>query len=113
MRARERSEYQPTAVYVLAARLRARGIDLGDAVGPWRADERETSRPGRTSLHRLPVVTNERTALLVDTRERAADVAGLLNLCGVDHLDPVPELVPGQAPDQGDRGSDAGTGGQA
>ena len=32
-----------------------------------------------------------------DTAERAADVSGFLNWCGVDHLEPVPNLRP---PDQ-------------
>jgi hypothetical protein len=31
---------------------------------------------------------------MVDTAERAHDVAGLLNWCGVHELDPVPELTP-------------------
>ncbi len=31
---------------------------------------------------------------MVDTTERASDVAGLLNWCGVHELDPVPELTP-------------------
>jgi hypothetical protein len=36
---------------------------------------------------------------MVDSREHAADVAGLLNWCGVRELDPVPDLVPpNQAP---------------
>ena len=94
MRQQIRRSYEPTAVYALAAHVKDRGIDLSDAIGPWRATERRGSRPGRTSVHRLPVVTNERTALVVDTPQRAEDVAGLLNWCGVDNLNPVPELVP-------------------
>jgi hypothetical protein len=31
---------------------------------------------------------------MVDTAERANDVAGLLNWCGVHELDLVPELTP-------------------
>ena len=31
---------------------------------------------------------------MVDTMEHARDLAGLLNWCGVDDLDPVPDLVP-------------------
>jgi YHS domain-containing protein len=73
-------------VYELAERVKARGIDLAQAVGPWRPVSR-ASRPGR-------VITNEHTQVIVDTSERAADVAGLLNWCGVYDLEPVPELVP-------------------
>jgi hypothetical protein len=31
---------------------------------------------------------------MVDTEEHAADVAGLLNWCGVHDLEPIPELTP-------------------
>jgi hypothetical protein len=81
-------------VYHLAETARSRGVDLGAAAGPWRAGKRHVRRPGRISLHEIPVVTNDRTAVVVDTAERAADVAGLLNWCGVHELDPVPELAP-------------------
>jgi YHS domain-containing protein len=88
MRRRKHGQYQPTAVYEMAARIKARGIDLTQAVGPWRPIGRRPSRPGR-------VITNEHTQVVVDTSERAVDVAGLLNWCGVHDLNPVPELVPG------------------
>jgi YHS domain-containing protein len=78
--------YEPRVVYELAAQVKARGVDLSQAVGPWRPVGR-ASRPGR-------VITNEHTQVVVDTSERAADVAGLLNWCGVHDLHPVPELVP-------------------
>jgi hypothetical protein len=69
----------------MAARVKARGIDLSQAVGPWRAAHRR-SRPSR-------MITNDRVALVVDSSERADDVAGLLNWCGVHDLNPVPDLV--------------------
>jgi Cu+-exporting ATPase len=78
--------YEPSLVYQLAERVKARGIDLTQAEGPWRAAGRR-SRPGR-------IITNEHTTVLVDSSERAADVAGLLNWCGVHDLNPVPALVP-------------------
>ena len=89
-RARER--YEPTAVYYLAARLKASGVDLDRARGPWRVRERRIPLPG-VGLHAVSVVTNESAAFLVDTREHAVDVAGLLNWCGVHELEPVPELT--------------------
>jgi hypothetical protein len=73
-------------VYELAEWVKARGVDLSQAVGPWRIERRE-SRPGR-------VITNEHTEVVVDSSERAADVAGLLNWCGVHDLNPVPDLMP-------------------
>ena len=90
----QRSRYEPTAVYYLAEQAKASGIELEQAEGPWRADARELSRPGRNSLHHIPVVTNEHTEVMVDTAEHAVDVAGLLNWCGVHELEPIPELAP-------------------
>jgi hypothetical protein len=42
----------------------------------------------------IPVITNEHTVVVVDTPERAEDVAGLLNWCGVHDLNPIPDLTP-------------------
>jgi hypothetical protein len=85
---RRNHEYVPAAVYHLAGLVKARGIDLAQAIGPWRAGARRASRPGA-------VITNEHTLVAVDTTERAVDLAGLLNWCGVHDLNPVPELIPG------------------
>jgi hypothetical protein len=91
-RSRERQRYEPTAVYQLAARLKASGVDLDRARGPWRVRERRIPLPG-VGLHAMSVVTNESATFLIDTREHAVDVAGLLNWCGVHELEPVPELT--------------------
>jgi hypothetical protein len=90
----QRSRYEPVVVYQLAEHVKANGVDLEQAEGPWRADARELSRPGRNSLHNIPVVTNEYTEVMVDTAEHAVDVAGLLNWCGVHELEPIPDLAP-------------------
>jgi hypothetical protein len=90
----QRSRYEPTAVYYLAEQAKANGVELDQAEGPWRASARALSRPGRNSLHNIPVVTNEQTEVMVDTPEHASDVAGLLNWCGVKELEPIPELTP-------------------
>jgi len=42
----------------------------------------------------LPIVTNGMAQVMVDTMEHARDLAGLLNWCGIEELDPVPDLVP-------------------
>jgi hypothetical protein len=86
--------YEPLAVYHLAEQAKAGGVDLEQAEGPWRAGVRALSRPGRKSLDNIPLVTNDHTEVMVDTAEHASDVAGLLNWCGVHHLEPVPELAP-------------------
>lgn len=91
---REHLRYEPTVVYHLAERAKARGVDLAGADGPWQVRQRRLARPGRNSLHMIPVVTNEHTEVMVDTVEHASDVAGLLNWCGVQELEPVPELTP-------------------
>jgi hypothetical protein len=91
---KDRLRYEPIVVYQLAEHAKAGGVDLNQAEGPWRADERAIERPGRNSLDSIPIVTNERTEVMVDTAEHALDVAGLLNWCGVHELEPVAELVP-------------------
>jgi hypothetical protein len=91
-RSSEPGRYEPTAVYHLAARLKASGVDLDQASGPWRVRERRIPLPG-VGLHAMSVVTNENATFLIDTREHAVDVAGLLNWCGVHDLEPVPELT--------------------
>ena len=92
--AARRLRYEPAVLYHLAERTKTRGVDLTQAEGPWRAESRIIEHPGRASLDSIPVVTNETTAVMVDTEQHALDVAGLLNWCGVHDLEPVPELTP-------------------
>jgi hypothetical protein len=87
----QRLRYEPVVVYHLAEQAKARGVDLSQAEGPWRVAARALDRPGRNSLDSIPIVTNETTEVMVDTLEHAADVAGLLNWCGVHELEPIPE----------------------
>lgn len=89
-----RRRYEPAAIYEFAASLRRRGIDLASRTGPWRAVGHSLGRTGRNGLAVLPIVTNGLAQLMADTMEHATDLAGLLNWCGVDDLDPVPDLVP-------------------
>ena len=89
-----RRRYEPKAVYHLADSLRRRGVDLASRAGPWRAIGRALRRPGRNRIPVLPIVTNGAAQVMVDTMEHARDLAGLLNWCGIEDLDPVPDLVP-------------------
>ena len=89
-----RQRYEPRAVYELAETLRQRGVDLARRAGPWQAVGRALKRPGRNGMSFLPIVTNGMAQIMVDTMEHATDLAGLLNWCGVDELDPVDDLVP-------------------
>ena len=89
-----RTRYQPTAIYHMADSLRRQGVDLAVRSGPWRAVAKALQRPGRNRTPVIPIVTNGLAQVMVDTMEHARDVAGLLNWCGVDDLDPVPDLVP-------------------
>ena len=91
---KQRMRYEPVVVYHLAEKTKARGVDLTQAEGPWRADARPLERPGRNSLDWIPIVTNEHTEVMVDTAEHATDVAGLLNWCGIEELEPVADLAP-------------------
>ena len=85
---RRPDRYEPTLAYRLADQARSAGVDLDAAPGPWRASLR------RHELELISVVTNDRTEIRVASMERAADVAGLLNWCGVDDLRPVSHLKP-------------------
>lgn len=89
--------YEPTPVYALAEHMKREGVKLHLIDGPWRPTRRPLRRPGRNAEGAIPIVTNGVTELAVDTAEHAVDVSGLLNWCGVDHLEPVPNLRP---PDQ-------------
>ena len=88
MRRTHQDRYEPTLAYMLAEQARAGGVDLDAAPGPWRASLL------RHEFELMPVVTNDRTEIVVADIERAVDVAGLLNWCGVDDLRPVPDLKP-------------------
>lgn len=89
--------YAPTSVYALVEHLNRRGLELEKVRGPWSAVRRPLARPGRNAEKAIPIVTNGVAEVAVDTAEHAAAVSGLLNLCGVAHLEPVPNLQP---PDQ-------------
>lgn len=86
--------YEPTPVYELADQLKREGAELHAIDGPWRPMQRELGRPGRNAEREIPVVTNGVVEIAVDTAEHAVDLSGLLNMCGVEHLDPVPNLRP-------------------
>ena len=88
MRSYRRERYEPTLAYRLAEQARSAGVDLNAAPGPWRA------RLRRHHVALISVVTNDRDEIMLNNMERAVDVAGLLNWCGVDDLRPVPDLRP-------------------
>jgi hypothetical protein len=86
--------YEPTPVYALADHLKQEGMELQNIRGPWHTIRRSLRRPGRNAERTIPVVTNGVTEIAVDSANRAADVSGLLNWCGVDRLEPIPNLRP-------------------
>jgi hypothetical protein len=89
-----RRRYEPRAVYYLAESLRRQGVELAKRSGPWRAVAKALNRPGRNRVAVLPIVTNGLAQVMVDTMEHATDLAGLLNWCGIEELDPVADLIP-------------------
>jgi hypothetical protein len=95
-----RHRYEPIAMYRMAERAKARGVDLMAAEGPWRHGQRSLREPGRNGLSMIPIVTNGQTEVMVDTIEHAADVAGLLNWSGVEELEPDIDLRPPPAATQ-------------
>ena len=88
-----RRRYVPNAAFALADRLKQMGVKLGIINGPWRRAAHSLARPGRNGLDVIPVVTNGETEMMVDTMEHAIDLAGLLNWCGLNRLEPVPDLT--------------------
>jgi hypothetical protein len=86
--------YEPTPVYALADFLKRKGVDLPHIRGPWHAMRRLLRRPGRNHDQEIPVVTNGVTQLAVDTTERADDISGFLNWCGLADLNLIPKLQP-------------------
>ncbi len=86
--------YVPKGVYLLAEQLKQVGVELQKVRGPWRPVRRPLPRPGRNAEKVISVVTNGLAAIAVDTAERAADLSGLLNWCGINHLEPVSNLRP-------------------
>ena len=89
-----RHRYEPTAVYGMAERAKAHGVDLMAAEGRWRYGQRALHEPGRNGPNMIPIVTNGQTEMMVDTIEHAIDVAGLLNWSGVEELEPDIDLRP-------------------
>jgi hypothetical protein len=86
--------YEPTPIYALAERLKREGVPLHRASGPWRPSRRLLRRPGRNAEQAIPIVTNGKVDIAVETAEQGVDLSGFLNVTGVDHLDPVPNLRP-------------------
>ena len=86
--------YEPVAIYALAEQLKREGVPLDAAPGPWRPDRRLLRREGRNGESTIPLVTNGQVTIAVDTAEHAVDLSGLLNSSGLDHLDPIPNLLP-------------------
>lgn len=86
--------YEPIAVYAAAEHLKREGVELRHCRGPWRPMRLLLRRPGRNAERAIPIVTNGRVEIAVDTPEHAVDLSGFLNAAAVDHLDPVPNLRP-------------------
>jgi hypothetical protein len=89
-----RRRYQPMAAYALAEQIKRHGVELSAIEGPWRVAGRTLQRPGRNRLNLIPLVTNGRTEVMVDSMQHAADLSGLLNWCGLENLNPVADLAP-------------------
>jgi hypothetical protein len=88
-----RLRYEPKVAYQLAAHLKQQGVQISKAQGPWQARRLALGRKGRKLLQFIPFVTNGRAEVMVDTMEHAIDLSRFLNWCGVDHLNPVPDLA--------------------
>jgi hypothetical protein len=81
-------------MYAVAEYLKSIGVELHRSVGPWRPTRRPLRRPGRNAEQAIPVVTNGRVEIAVDTAEHAVDLSGVLNSSGLVHIDPADNLRP-------------------
>ena len=93
-RAGRRQRYEPTPMYAVAEYLKSVGFELHKSVGPWRPARRPLRRPGRNAEQAIPIVTNGRVEIAVDTAEHAVDLSGVLNSSGLVHIDPAENLRP-------------------
>src|SRR5262245_41405568 len=89
-----RQSYQATAGNALGESAQRKGVGLDDVPGPWRVGGRALPRRGRNDLPMIPLITNGRTEVMVDTLERAAELSAFLNWCGIEDLNPVSDLRP-------------------
>src|ERR1041385_8395109 len=87
--AQDAREFILGCILSFVERVKRMGIRLGLKHGPWHTAEQPTPGSGPSEVKMVPVVTNGRTSLLVDTMEHAIDIAGLLNWCGITQLNPV------------------------
>ena len=77
----------PGTVYALLDALRVDGVELLEMRGPWRAGPLDTA-PFRRRSRAWPACTAlGNLCLLMDSEERAQELAGLLNWCEIEPSD--------------------------
>ena len=84
---RLRYRLPPSAVYQILDEVKKAGLELLTMRGPWTVGSVPLGRRGRAGATMVPSVECGATLLRIESEERARELAGLLNWCGVQEED--------------------------
>lgn len=76
-----------SAIYQVLDETKDAGLELGTMRGPWTVGSVPLQRRGRGGAAAMPSIECGATFLLVESEERASELAGLLNWCEVQEKD--------------------------
>jgi hypothetical protein len=84
---RLRYRLPPRAIYQILDEAKAAGLELLTMRGPWTVGSVPLGRRGRAGATMVPAVECGTTLLRMESEERARELAGLLNWCGIQEGD--------------------------
>ena len=84
---RLRYRLPPRAIYQILDEVKAAGVEPLTMRGPWTVGSVPLGRRGRAGATMVPAVECGTTLLRMESEERARELAGLLNWCGVREED--------------------------
>jgi hypothetical protein len=84
---RLRYRLPPNTVYQILDEAKAAGLEPLTMRGPWTVGSVPLGRRGRAGATMGPSVEGGATLLRIESEERARELAGLLNWCGVQEED--------------------------
>lgn len=76
-----------STIYQILDEVKAAGLEPLMMRGPWKVGRVPLGRRGRAGATMMPSVECGATLLRVESEERARELAGLLNWCGVEEAD--------------------------
>ena len=84
---RLRYRLPPNSIYEILDEVKAAGLELLTMRGPWTVSTVPLGRRGRAGATMVPSVESGATLLRIESEERARELAGLLNWCGIREED--------------------------